>query len=107
RRLRPGQDLNRALPKVPRHESCRYVVIHDASLRRPVELRLYDAERRFVPRRFRVDVASLDEVAGPEVDPRLPPVPLAARVLQPLLFPGAAYPVSGRATGLRGRVLRA
>jgi len=64
-----------------------------------VVVRLRDKGRRFVPRRFRVAVPA--RVAA-DAERR----PLVSRRQAPLMFPGAAYDVGQRRSGLRGRVLR-
>jgi hypothetical protein len=46
------------------------------------------------------------DVMLPETDHAKPVVPLANRVVRPLMFPGAAYAVSESTTGLRGQVVR-
>ncbi len=71
---------------VPDHVSLR--VVETSGLRPP---------RRFVPRRLRMPLRPPDEADGRAT---------GFRVRRPVLFPGAAYPLPGGATGLRGRVLR-
>jgi hypothetical protein len=73
-------------------------------------VRVEDPRRRHVPRRFEVQLWTLAEV---EAADRLPPaapgpyVPVGSRLLRPWLLPGAAYPMTRTATGLRGRVVDA
>jgi hypothetical protein len=103
------------LPSIPRHDSCRHALVFTASqkkpltvvtsrparrmvlfthaLKSPVTIRLFDASRRFVPRRLQYPIPA-------KVDDLPPP----ARVRRPALYPGAAYDVSPNATGMRGRV---
>jgi hypothetical protein len=72
--------------------SGRFVVLHRKQQVTAFAIRLSDAARRFVPRRLSYEVpAEIESLAG--------------RVRRPALFAGAAYDVSGTATGLRGRVL--
>jgi hypothetical protein len=104
--LQPWEWLGNRLPRFPRHPSCHYAIIYRPGFRTPVDLRLFDSRRRFVPRRLRVVVATEADVVAPETDPARPPVPLANRVVRPRMYPGAAYNVSESATGLRGRVVR-
>jgi len=103
--LQPGDDVDEFLPRLDRHSSCHYVLIYRKDLKLPVDVRLFDRERRFVPRRMSVPIATEAAVIAAD-NPASPQVPLSSRVLRPLLFPGAAYDVSELATGLRGRVLR-
>lgn len=105
RSLRPSEDVNDYLPRLDRHTSCHYVLLYQPGLKRPIDLRMFDTERRYVPRRLSVPIASEAAVVASD-DPAQPQIPLSARVLRPLLFPGAAYDVSESSTGLRGRVLR-
>ncbi len=91
-------------PGVVRHNSCLHsLLLHPALAKvmppeeRSVVVRLYDHERRYVPRRLRV----------PLLDPAIADQrPSEHRIRRPRLFPGAAYDVSERMTGLRGRVMR-
>ena len=76
------------LPRVDRHESALQVLLVQPSLGEEIDVRLYDHWRQSVPRRFHLE---------------LDPLP---QVRRPALFPGAAYDVSPRTTGLRGRVTR-
>jgi hypothetical protein len=84
-------------PAIDRHRSCRYVLLYDPKSTSPVDLRLVDAARRFVPRRLRIPILTRAEAEAR---------PPAYRVRRPVLFPGAAYDVGANVTGLRGRVLR-
>lgn len=111
------------LPHLVRHEAGRYVLLYAPGLVPPVEFRIVDAgsrrgrrrnggvsapelrdARRYVPRRFRVALATEQQVLTGERTGN--EVSLARRVRRPALFPGAAYDVSASATCLRGRVLR-
>jgi hypothetical protein len=101
RAIRSGLDVNDILPRMARHETGRYVLRYRPDLRSPIQVRLVDRSRRYVPRRLSFPIhTEADVVAG------APPVQLSDRVRRPALFPGAAYDVSKAATGLRGRVLR-
>lgn len=84
-------------PPVERHPSCLHALRFQPGVGTPVNLRLYDAERRFVPRRLRIPLLT---------QPQAEAQPFTSRVRRPVLFPGAAYDVSETATGLRGRVTR-
>ena len=96
-----------------------HVVVHDRSVPRgapagappgtPPEIvvRITDPDGRFVPRRVRVPIWSLDEVRGVDDDPSAgPAVPALSRTVRPWLLPGAAYPFPGGSTGARLRVVR-
>ena len=83
---------------IERHRSCLHALRYQPDLAtNQVDLRFFDATRRFVPRRLRIPVLT---VAAAESQP------FTFRVRRPVLFPGAAYDTSETATGLRGRVLR-
>ena len=84
-------------PAIERHPSCRHVVRYFPGLGNTVDLRLVAPDRRFVPRRLRIPILTL-EAARNE--------PYTHRVRRPALFPGAAYDIHRTATGLRGRVVR-
>ena len=81
------------LSVVPRHNSCRHAIVYPPGLKSPIGIRLFDRERRFVPRRLSYPVPADVTLAGPP-----------SRIRRPALFPGAAYDVSPTATGLRGRI---
>jgi len=87
-----------------RHMSGRYSLIYQPSLKTEIDLRIYEYERRYVPRRLRAPLMTLDDVLALEMAE--PKDYYSGRVRQPVLFPGAAYPMLGKATGLVGRVLR-
>jgi hypothetical protein len=91
------------LPVVDRHDSCLFALLYQPRLAAGnVDLRIYDPLRRHVARRFRVPVLPEALLAAGE------PAGLTQtrRVRRPALFPGAAYDISARTTGLRGRVTR-
>jgi hypothetical protein len=89
-----GLQLADELTRVARHPSARHAIIAGPGTPAQVDLRLLDKDRRYVPRRLRIPLA-----AGPIDD-----IPIGQRSRRPWLWPGAAYPVEARATGLRGRV---
>lgn len=69
-----------------------------------LDLRISDDQRRHVPRRLHFTIPDEAQVlADAALDP---PVITAGRRWQLELLPGANYPLPGRATALRGRVLR-
>lgn len=80
------------LSPIQRHNSCRYVLTYPPNRTSPIAIRLYDRERRFVPRRISYPVP--DDVASAS----------ANRIRRPALYPGAAYDIGIAATGIRGRV---
>lgn len=106
RRLEPWQTIGELLPRMLRHPSGRFVVLYEKDTRPAIDIRLFDRQRRFVPRRLRVRIPTEAVVMAPETDPLLFPVPSWRRIFRPALFPGANYPTTDRATGLRGRVIR-
>lgn len=87
-----------------RHTSGRYSLIYQPSLKTEIDLRIYEYERRYVPRRLQAPLMTLDDVLALEIAE--PKDYYSGRVRQPVLFPGAAYPMRGKTTGLVGRVLR-
>jgi len=91
------------VPVVDRHDSCLWALLYQPGIvEGAVDVRIYDPPRRYVARRFRVPILPVASLALGE------PAPLtqARRVRRPALFPGAAYDISSRATGLRGRAVR-
>lgn len=76
------------LERIPRHDSCQHALVLREGLPDPINVRLMDPTRRFVPRRLSIPLTA-------------PPV-----IIQPGLFPGSAYGPGERATGIRGLVLR-
>jgi hypothetical protein len=79
------------LTRIPRHNSCRHALLFKPGIKSPVVIRMFDRQRRYVPRRLSYPVPA---------DMRTP----SPRVRRPALFPGSAYDVSQTATGMRGRV---
>jgi hypothetical protein len=113
---RQGQDINDILPRMERHATCRYVVRYRPGLLDHVNVRVIDRSRQFVGRRFEIPVETAAQVAADEAAEvrtgmgALMPEPRSRRPFRtrrPSLFPGAAYPASSGATGLRGSVARA
>jgi hypothetical protein len=101
-----GDDVAAHLPRLERHRTCRHVIRYHPGLHRPghtsISVRLVESvsgmgRRHFVPRRLRVPL--LDPATADDRD-------TALRIRRPVLFPGAAYPVQGHATGVRARVVR-
>lgn len=91
--VRPGDPQ----PRVTRHDSGRHVLLYHPALGDHIDLRLYDHYRTYVPRRLRVPLLAAAAARA---------APPGHRVRRPVLFPGAAHPVSETVAGLRGRVLR-
>jgi hypothetical protein len=83
-----------------RHHSGRYALLYYPGIGTDVVLRIYDHSRYYVPRRLQVPLLTTAEIEQPENSH------FQLRARRPVLFPGAAYDISRRATGLRGRVLR-
>jgi hypothetical protein len=86
------------IEKVPRHNSCLHALVYSPLVTSPVTVRLLSPDRRFVPRRLQIPI-------GSEADAEAGLLPAPKRSWRPLLFPGAAYDISGSATCLRGRVV--
>jgi hypothetical protein len=84
-------------PAIDRHPSCLHVLIFGAAVATPVELRLFENNRRFVARRIQYPI-------HPQATAETRPT--EERVRRPTMFPGANYDLDSGATGLRGRVLR-
>lgn len=111
-----GFEIRDVLDRVDRHDSCLHALVYRKGLyRKPpgggpalVTLRFLSPDRRFVPRRLRLEL--LDPapiVAADEADPDAgDPAQLGfpSRVRSVTLWPGAAYDVAAASTGLRGRV---
>lgn len=89
--------------KVARHPSGRFSLAYTAGLTDSVQIRLYDAFRKYVPRRLSVPLLTIAEILASEQSEATDY--LASRVRYPVMFAGAAYPINGRATGIRGRVV--
>jgi hypothetical protein len=83
-----------------RHHSGRYVLLYYPGIGTDVNLRIYDHIRQYLPRRLQVPLLTAEQVEQPENSH------FELRTRRPVLFPGAAYDISRRSTGLRGRVLR-
>lgn len=95
-----SQTLGRVPSSFCRHTSGRYALLYYPGLGKHINLRIYDHSSYYVPRRLQVPLLAMADLEQPEKNhPSL-------RQRRPVLFPGAAYDVSGKATGLRGRVMR-
>ena len=79
------------LRRVGRGDSCRFVLRVEPGVDDPIDLRIEDQSRRYVPRRLRI---------------RLPDPIGSGRQIRPALLPGAAYGVPAGAVGVRGRIVR-
>lgn len=86
-----------------RHPSGRFSLSYAPGINNRIVVRLYDLHRRYIARRLSFPLVSLAQVLSTEQN-QLPNY-LSSRSRKPMMFPGAAYPISARATGLRGRVL--
>lgn len=95
---------NKAPQGFLRHPSGRYTLHYYPGIAATVNLRIYDLNRTYVPRRLTAPIASLTDVMQrPDYDAS--PY-LENRTRAPALFPGAGYPLHS-GTGIRGRILRA
>ncbi|GAC13025.1 hypothetical protein [Aliiglaciecola lipolytica] len=89
--------------KLSKHNSGRFSLAYHADLTSPIQIRIFDLQRRYVPRRLSIPVQTLAQILSIETAQQ--ENYLQSRQRFPVLFPGAAYPINGRATGLRGKVL--
>lgn len=101
-RIDAGLPLDLRWPRAQRHASSRYVIDYAGVNVTWLDVRIIDRSERFVPRRLRVPLTTLGTPPDVRVLDALVP---AMRSRFPALFPGAAYDVSDRVTGLRGRVV--
>ena len=97
-----GTGLADVLVRIPRHDSCVHAIVHGPATDSPIDIRIVDPSRRFVPRRLRIPVPTRAQIESAELGTA--PISAAPRVRRPVLFPGAAYDVSESATAVRGRV---
>lgn len=84
-------------PALERHPNGRYSLRYREGVGDSASLRIFDPSERLVPRRLRIPIRSADQA-------RLNPA--EDRIRRPVLFPGPAYAVVSRATGVRGRIRR-
>lgn len=94
----PAQPLEPSL-------SGRFRLRYGPQVPSPARIRLWDRQRRFVPRRFEVPLWTLAEVTA--LERAGADLPVLSRVLRPWLLPGVAAPIPPAATAVRGRVVRA
>lgn len=86
-----------------RHPSGRFSLVYSPRINDRIVVRLYDLQRRYIPRRLSLPLVTLSQILSTEQNQSSNY--LASRARKPMMYPGAAYPVNGRTTGLRGRVL--
>jgi hypothetical protein len=98
-----GLELSDVMLPIPRHPSCRHALLFEPPAKEHVDVRFFERQQRFVPRRLRFP---LPAVANPADATLWDGIPVSQRSRRPGLFPGAAYDVTDSATGLRGRVVR-
>jgi hypothetical protein len=89
---------------VDRRTGGRFAVLFTGAVESPVDVRIVDPLRHYVPRRISFPIDELAAVLAAEAADD--DVPAARRTRTPALFPGAAYDVRATTTGLRGRVTR-
>jgi hypothetical protein len=87
-----------------RHPSGRYSLHYFPTASDQAQIRIYDLHRRYVPRRLLMPLVTIEEILLAEQNQVQNY--LNQRIAHPLLYPGAAYPIHTRATGLRGRILQ-
>lgn len=98
------QQSGRLVRAMSRHNSGRYSMVYQPGLKDQIDLRLYDHQRQYVPRRLRLPLLSLAALETIETNEEADYV--RGRIRRPVMYPGAAYDLVSKATGLRGRVLR-
>lgn len=81
-------------PAASRHNTGRQVIVAHPALGESLTIRIYDHDRRYVPRRLRIPLVPPGDYEDRELFVR--------RARRPHLYPGAAYDVGANATGLRG-----
>ncbi|MEP4888899.1 MAG: hypothetical protein ABJV04_02635 [Aliiglaciecola sp.] len=89
--------------KLLRHPSGRFSLSYQGDLSTPIQIRIFDAYRRYVPRRLSISVLTLQQIL--DIEAAQPSDYLQSRQRRPVIFPGAAYPINARCTGLRGKVI--
>lgn len=100
----PAYDVGVGLPRLPRGSRpgrFRLAFTPETTPLSPARVRVIDSCRRYVPRRLRIPFTSLADVITEEGTGARP----APRGRLIGVFPGAAFPVEGASTGIRGRVV--
>lgn len=87
-----------------RSGSGRYSLTYYPGIQDQLDLRIYDYDRYYIPRRLRIPLLSLADVLTIEENEESDYS--AGRVRSLVMFPGAAYHNHSGTTGLRGRVVR-
>ena len=87
-----------------RSSTGRYSLSYYPSIKEQIDIRIYDYERCYVPRRLRVPLRTLADVIDRENNEVLNYMEGHHRNI--ILFPGSSYHLLSNVTGLRGRVLR-
>ncbi len=85
-----GRQTPDGFERLRRQPSGVHALLRAQRFSSPVPLRIFDESRRFAPRLLTVTVP-----------------PSGHAVIEPVFFPGAAYPIHKRTTGLRGRIVDA
>jgi hypothetical protein len=81
-----------------------YSLVYYPGIQDQLDLRVFDYDRHYIPRRLRVPLLTLEQVQTIEENEDADY--LAGRERNVSMFPGAAYHGQSRQTGIRGRVLR-
>jgi len=87
-----------------RHDSGRYSVVYYPSLDDSIDVRFYDYQRCYVPRRLRIPI--LSRAALQAIEDAENPDYMTGRQRHIAMYPGSAYHHESRVTGLRGRIVR-
>lgn len=87
-----------------RDSSGRYSLVYYPGIQEQLDLRVYDYDRYYIPRRLRIPLLTLTEVMTIEENEVVDY--FSGRVRSVAMFPGAAYHSHSGQTGIRGRVIR-
>lgn len=87
-----------------RDSSGRYSLVYYPGIQEQLDLRIYDYDRYYIPRRLRIPLLTLAEVLTIEANEVAEY--FVGRLRTIVMFPGAAYHSQSRQTGIRGRVIR-
>lgn len=79
-------------PRLSRNNSGRHAVLLTDNVGDSLDVRIYDRQRRWVPRRLAIPLPDASDATA------------TLRFRQPWLFPGMAWDLSGGATAVRSRV---
>lgn len=87
-----------------RHGSGRYSLTYHPGIQEQLDFRVFDYDRYYIPRRFRVPLLSISDVLTIEENEVTDY--FTGRIRRLFMFPGSAYHSHSQVTGIRGRVMR-